>query len=127
MRNFNEHREPSSWDDNKTMEYLPLSLYIHLPWCIRKCPYCDFNSHAVQGEIPESSYVRSILEDLDGILKDQQDFALKRPLTSIFFGGGTPSLFSSQALERILNGIQQRLTVPAEVEITLEANPGTLE
>ncbi len=106
-----------------TSRLIPLSLYVHLPWCLRKCPYCDFNSHAVRGEIPESSYVDALLADLD------QDLALAgdRPLISIFIGGGTPSLFSPPALERLLRGIGERIAWTPEIEITLEANPGTVE
>lgn len=107
---------------------IPLSLYIHIPWCIRKCPYCDFNSHAVKEGIPEAAYVAALLADLDENLNNPLlEASLKRPLHSIFFGGGTPSLFSAQALEDILNGLGQRLTLPKDLEITLEANPGTVE
>jgi putative oxygen-independent coproporphyrinogen III oxidase len=107
---------------------IPLSLYIHIPWCIQKCPYCDFNSHAVKEGIPEENYVTALLQDLDENLHSPlADALLNRPLTSIFFGGGTPSLFSPQAIEAILEGVQKRLKLPSEAEITLEANPGTVE
>ncbi len=107
---------------------LPLSLYIHIPWCIRKCPYCDFNSHAVKEGIPEADYVKALLEDLDeNLANPERQPSLVRPLHSIFFGGGTPSLFSAQALTAILEGVQKRFSVPADTEITLEANPGTVE
>ncbi len=102
---------------------LPLSLYIHLPWCIRKCPYCDFNSHALRDELPEQTYIDALIKDLDA---DKQQ-VIDRPLVSIFIGGGTPSLFSPQAIERILNAVQQRFHLDANIEITLEANPGTIE
>lgn len=102
---------------------LPLSLYIHIPWCVRKCPYCDFNSHAVKEGIPEQAYVGSLLTDL----YENAAAAENRPLQSIFFGGGTPSLFSAQAIENILNGVQKSLKFAPDIEITLEANPGTLE
>ena len=104
-------------------ELPPLSLYIHIPWCVRKCPYCDFNSHAAGPELPEAAYVDALLQDL------QQDLAHVhgRPLRSIFLGGGTPSLFSAQALERLLKGVEQQLTFSDGIEITLEANPGTFE
>ncbi|AYC31124.1 radical SAM family heme chaperone HemW [Pseudomonas cavernae] len=101
----------------------PLALYIHIPWCVRKCPYCDFNSHAAGPELPEAAYVDALLADLD------QDLAQVhgRELTSIFFGGGTPSLFSAEALGRLLEGVEQRIRFAADIEITLEANPGTFE
>ena len=104
-------------------ELPPLSLYIHIPWCVRKCPYCDFNSHAAGPNLPESAYVDALLADLDADLQHVH----VRPLTSIFFGGGTPSLFSPQALGRILAGVEQRIAFAADIEITLEANPGTFE
>ncbi|MBD8482293.1 radical SAM family heme chaperone HemW [Pseudomonas coleopterorum] len=101
----------------------PLALYIHIPWCVRKCPYCDFNSHAASPVLPEEEYVDALLADLD------QDLAAVygRPLSSIFFGGGTPSLFSAAALGRLLAGVEQRIPFTADIEITLEANPGTFE
>ncbi len=103
---------------------LPLSLYIHIPWCAKKCPYCDFNSHAVKAPIPEQDYVAALLRDLDHELRDAPE---PRPLLSIFFGGGTPSLFSGAAIGAILEGVAQRLTFATDIEITLEANPGTAE
>lgn len=101
----------------------PLALYIHIPWCVRKCPYCDFNSHAASPVLPEEEYVDALLADLE------QDLAAVygRPLSSIFFGGGTPSLFSAAALGRLLAGVEQRIPFTADIEITLEANPGTFE
>lgn len=102
---------------------LPLSLYIHLPWCVRKCPYCDFNSHAVKDSFPEEAYTQALLQELEDHLPLIND----RPLISIFFGGGTPSLFSSEAIERILKGIQNRVSFADDIEITLEANPGTID
>ena len=101
----------------------PLALYVHIPWCIRKCPYCDFNSHAATPELPEAEYVTAVLADLDADVVH----AHGRPLTSIFFGGGTPSLFSAQALQALLAGIEQRIPFSPDIEITLEANPGTFE
>ncbi len=101
----------------------PLSLYIHIPWCVRKCPYCDFNSHARQGELPEFAYVDAMLEDLDQDL----GFVQGRSIHSIFIGGGTPSLFSAAAYSRLFAGLRARLGFAADIEITLEANPGTLE
>jgi putative oxygen-independent coproporphyrinogen III oxidase len=101
----------------------PLSLYIHFPWCVRKCPYCDFNSHAVRGELPEEEYIDALLTDLE------QDLARVwgRPVRSVFLGGGTPSLFSPEAIERLLAGVRARLVLLPEAEISLEANPGTVE
>ncbi|MCG8089580.1 MAG: radical SAM family heme chaperone HemW [Candidatus Thiodiazotropha endolucinida] len=101
----------------------PLSLYIHIPWCVRKCPYCDFNSHAVKQGLPEQAYVDALLNDLslDSKLIDG------RQLSSIFIGGGTPSLFSSTAVARLLEGIERRFAFAESMEITLEANPGAVE
>ena len=101
----------------------PLALYIHIPWCVRKCPYCDFNSHAAGPTLPEEEYVDALLADLDADLQHVHG----RPLTSIFFGGGTPSLFSNRALGRLLEGVERRVTFAGDIEITLEANPGTFE
>src|SRR5689334_11193025 len=120
------HRDDSSM--SLLASCVPLSLYIHLPWCIQKCPYCDFNSHAVKDGLPEELYVRALLADLDENLNSPlQETLLNRPLTSIFFGGGTPSLFSPRAIATILEGVAQRLSLPDGIEITLEANPGTVE
>jgi len=102
---------------------LPLSLYIHLPWCVRKCPYCDFNSHALLGELPEAAYVSALLQEIDCHLAEIG----QRPILSIFFGGGTPSLFSVKAIDTILNELAQRLSFSPTIEITLEANPGTVD
>ncbi|MCW3147479.1 radical SAM family heme chaperone HemW [Stutzerimonas stutzeri] len=100
-----------------------MAAYVHIPWCVRKCPYCDFNSHAAGPELPESAYVDALLADLEGDLEHVQS----RRLNSIFFGGGTPSLFSARALERILAGLERRVGFADDIEITLEANPGTFE
>ena len=102
----------------------PLSLYIHIPWCIKKCPYCDFNSHAIKDGTPESAYIDALLNDLD---KDLQLYDITRPISSIFIGGGTPSLFSPDSIDRLLRGIERRATLKNNLEITLEANPGTFE
>ncbi len=102
---------------------LPLSLYVHIPWCVRKCPYCDFNSHQRPAQLPEERYVDALLADLD----IETGLALGRPLVSIFFGGGTPSLFSAASLMRILDGVRARLALAPDIEITLETNPGTAE
>ena len=100
---------------------IPLSLYIHIPWCVRKCPYCDFNSH--EGQVDEKAYVAALLADLDQDLR----LAGERPIHSIFFGGGTPSLFSAEAINGILRGVESRIPFKNDCEITLEANPGTVE
>lgn len=101
----------------------PLSLYIHLPWCVRKCPYCDFNSHEARGEIPEDRYVGALLADLEGALPS----IWGRKVVSIFIGGGTPSLFSDGAIDRLLSEVRARVPLMPDAEITLEANPGTFE
>ena len=103
---------------------LPLSLYVHIPWCLKKCPYCDFNSHAIKDSLPENHYIDSLLADL---ARDIERYKITRPLHSIFIGGGTPSLFSPEALNRLLRGVEQQLNFVADIEITLEANPGTFE
>lgn len=121
------------------MKLPPLSLYIHIPWCVQKCPYCDFNSHGVdrfkaatdtpQGAelepagLPEQEYIAALMRDLDADLAGVQE----RKLSSIFFGGGTPSLFSPEAIGQILHGVEQRVPFADDIEITLEANPGTVE
>jgi oxygen-independent coproporphyrinogen-3 oxidase len=104
----------------------PLSLYIHLPWCLRKCPYCDFNSHEVRGqvsELPESEYVAALMRDLEAALP----LIWGRKVISIFFGGGTPSLFSAQSIDTILSAVRALLPLELLAEVTLEANPGTFE
>jgi oxygen-independent coproporphyrinogen-3 oxidase len=101
----------------------PLSLYIHLPWCVRKCPYCDFNSHALKDELPEAAYVDALLRDLEQDLPR----VWGRRVVSVFIGGGTPSLFSPEAMDQLLSGLRARLSINADAEITLEANPGTAE
>lgn len=101
----------------------PLSLYIHVPWCVRKCPYCDFNSHAQRGEIPQQDYLQALLDDLDAELSWVQG----RALQSIFIGGGTPSLMEAGFYQQLLAQIQQRIPFAEGIEITLEANPGTFE
>ncbi len=104
----------------------PLSLYVHIPWCIKKCPYCDFNSHTNKGEaLPENDYVDALLEDLAA--ETNSEHLQGRQLVSIFFGGGTPSLFSAAAIARILHGAEQLIGFAPAIEITLEANPGTVE
>ena len=105
------------------MAPLPLTLYVHLPWCVRKCPYCDFNSHALTGDVPEATYIPSLLADLDA----EAAHATGRPVHAIFFGGGTPSLFSAKAIGAVLDRAADRLSLTADCEVTLEANPGASE
>ncbi len=105
----------------------PLSLYVHIPWCVQKCPYCDFNSHAQKGEIPESQYIDALLEDLKTDIEKYQLENAPRLLHSIFIGGGTPSLISPQEIGRLLRGIEALLPFEDNIEITMEANPGTIE
>ncbi|MDQ7090788.1 MAG: radical SAM family heme chaperone HemW [Methylococcales bacterium] len=102
----------------------PLSLYIHIPWCIQKCPYCDFNSHAVKSELPESAYITALLDDL---ATEIAHFQITRPIESIFIGGGTPSLFSAASIYRLLSEISKLIVIKPEAEITLEANPNSVE
>ncbi len=101
----------------------PLALYIHIPWCVRKCPYCDFNSHQPKTPINEAAYVQALIHDLDV----EHELTGNRELQSIFLGGGTPSLFSADSVGDILNAVNQRYTFANNTEITLEANPGTFE
>ncbi len=102
---------------------IPLALYIHIPWCLRKCPYCDFNSHEARGPVPERAYVDALLADLEQDLPR----VWGRRIESAFVGGGTPSLFSAEALDRLLAGLRARLPLCPDTEITLEANPGAVE
>lgn len=104
-------------------ELPPLALYVHIPWCERKCPYCDFNSHEQFDERLEMPYVTALLEDLS----QQQQAVNNREIISIFIGGGTPSLFSERAIAKLMEGVRQQLTLSADVEITLESNPGSAE
>jgi len=101
----------------------PLALYVHIPWCLRKCPYCDFNSHEARGDAPEAAYVDALLQDLEYALPS----VWSRRVVSVFIGGGTPSLFSANAIDRLLAGIRARVPLSPDAEITLEANPGTFE
>ncbi|MDQ2778648.1 MAG: radical SAM family heme chaperone HemW, partial [Pseudomonadota bacterium] len=101
----------------------PLSLYVHLPWCLKKCPYCDFNSHESKQPIPESRYLDALRADLEATLP----LVWGRPVHTIFIGGGTPSLFSPDAIAQLIGDIRARLPLPPAAEITLEANPGTFE
>ncbi|MFN4005606.1 MAG: radical SAM family heme chaperone HemW, partial [Hylemonella sp.] len=101
----------------------PLSLYVHLPWCLRKCPYCDFNSHEMRDQLPEQRYIDALVADLEAALP----LIWGRPIVSVFLGGGTPSLFSPEAIDRLLAALRARLALVPGCEITLEANPGTFE
>ena len=101
----------------------PLSLYIHFPWCVQKCPYCDFNSHEIKTGIPEEKYIEALLKDLENDLP----LVWGRKINTIFMGGGTPSLFSPEAMDSLLSGIRARIPVSPNAEITIEANPGTVE
>jgi oxygen-independent coproporphyrinogen-3 oxidase len=101
----------------------PLALYVHIPWCVRKCPYCDFNSHELSGELPEKEYIDRLLLDLENLLPS----VWGRRLTSLFIGGGTPSLFSPDSIDALLSGVRARLPLEPGAEITLEANPGAVE
>lgn len=104
-----------------------LSLYVHIPWCVQKCPYCDFNSHALKADIPEEEYIDALLEDLDTDIERYQLAGDPRLLHSIFIGGGTPSLISADGIGRLLRGIEARIAFKSDIEITMEANPGTIE
>ena len=101
----------------------PLSLYVHFPWCVRKCPYCDFNSYTLQGELAAEPYVERLARDLEA----QAAEVSGRPVVSVFFGGGTPSLFSPACVARVLGAARRHLTLAADAEVTLEANPGAIE
>jgi len=103
--------------------YPPLSLYVHFPWCIKKCPYCDFNSHAVRDEIPESRYLDTLITELEQRVPD----IWGRPVESIFFGGGTPSLLSADGMDRLLGKIRALVKLEPDAEVTLEANPGAVD
>ena len=101
----------------------PLALYVHIPWCLKKCPYCDFNSHEARGDVPEERYVDALIADLESALPS----IWGRKVFSVFIGGGTPSLFSAAAIDRLLAGIRARVPLIPDAEVTLEANPGTFE
>ncbi|WP_084976504.1 radical SAM family heme chaperone HemW [Plesiomonas shigelloides] len=105
------------------LELPPLSLYIHIPWCVQKCPYCDFNSHALKQGLPEQEYIGHLLNDLEADLP----LTSGREISTIFIGGGTPSLFSAEGMQQLLDGVRARIAVSADAEITMEANPGTVE
>lgn len=117
---------PTSKEDcagESTLQQAPLALYVHLPWCIRKCPYCDFNSYRASASLPEDEYVSGLLGELEVYAASVRE----TPIQSVFFGGGTPSLFAPDSIARILEGVRRSLNLAEPVEITLEANPGTVE
>jgi putative oxygen-independent coproporphyrinogen III oxidase len=101
----------------------PLALYVHIPWCVRKCPYCDFNSHERSGALPEQAYVQKLTSDLEDLLPS----VWGRRIVSVFIGGGTPSLFSPDSIDALLSAVRARIVLEPEAEVTLEANPGTVE
>src|SRR5919204_1412025 len=101
----------------------PLALYVHIPWCVRKCPYCDFNSHERAGPLPERRYVEKLIADIERLLPS----IWGRRIVSVFIGGGTPSLFAPESIDELLCAARARLTLEPDAEITLEANPGTVE
>ena len=101
----------------------PLALYVHIPWCVRKCPYCDFNSHEQRGELPQAQYINALIADLESALPQ----IWGRPVSSVFIGGGTPSLFMPEAFDTLLAAVRARVFLLPDAEITLEANPGTVE
>ena len=105
----------------------PLSLYVHMPWCVKKCPYCDFNSHGLRGEPPYEAYIDALLSDLDADLADFDEAIAGRRIETVFFGGGTPSLFSADQVARFLDGARARIDFAENAEVTLETNPGTVE
>ena len=117
------NRQATEERNGHRLETPPLSLYVHLPWCVQKCPYCDFNSHALHGVLPEVEYAAALLRDLDQDLLQ----VISRPIETVFFGGGTPSLFRPETIAAILSGVGQRLPLAPDAEITLEANPGSVE
>ncbi|MDB6083777.1 MAG: oxygen-independent coproporphyrinogen oxidase, partial [Gammaproteobacteria bacterium] len=102
---------------------LPLALYVHMPWCVRKCPYCDFNSHQLKSARPDRGYIDSLIRDLETELPLVEG----RRIDTVFFGGGTPSLFVPDDIARLLRAVRERIAVASDAEITLEANPGTIE
>ncbi|MBT1452418.1 radical SAM family heme chaperone HemW [Glaciecola sp. XM2] len=106
---------------------IPLSLYVHIPWCVQKCPYCDFNSHQMKGQIPENEYIGHVLDDLANDVASITHNGEIRDVETIFIGGGTPSLLSIEGMHRLMQGIAQRVPLAKNIEVTMEANPGTVE
>ena len=105
------------------MDSVPLSLYVHIPWCIRKCPYCDFNSHEIQNTLPEDQYIDALIIDLKSYAKEVQN----REVKSVFIGGGTPSIFAAKSIQRLIDAIRNELNLSSAAEITIEANPGATD
>src|SRR5690625_91707 len=116
-------QQPATQGGTRLFSLPPLSLYIHVPWCVRRCPYCDFNAHELRGELPEDDYLQALKADLEQALPQ----IWGRQIVSVFIGGGTPSLLSAQAIDRMLSMLRAYLNLWPETEITLEANPGTAE
>lgn len=114
---------PLQYEPTAAGDLPPLGLYVHFPWCVRKCPYCDFNSHTLHGELPEAAYVEALLQDL----ACQAPRSAGRAVRSVFMGGGTPSLFSPTAIATLLENVRRELLLAPDAEVTLEANPGTVE
>jgi len=108
---------------NPELNKVPLSLYVHIPWCVKKCPYCDFNSHELPDMLPEDQYIDALIQDLTSHATDVQD----RKVSSIFIGGGTPSLFAANSIQRLLDAIADQVMLEDDIEITIEANPGTID
>jgi putative oxygen-independent coproporphyrinogen III oxidase len=108
---------------NREAAALPLALYVHMPWCVRKCPYCDFNSHQLKSAAPDSDYIDALIRDFDLELPRLEG----RRIDTVFFGGGTPSLFQPEEFSRLLGALKQRIAIASDAEVTLEANPGTIE
>lgn len=106
---------------------IPLAIYIHFPWCVSKCPYCDFNSHAIRGELPERRYIETLAHDLENQARRFAPALEGRRIESVFLGGGTPSLFSPDAIARVLQSVRNRWSIGSDTEVTLEANPATIE
>ena len=109
--------------DASLLETPSLAIYVHLPWCVSKCPYCDFNSHALRGPLQEDAYLQALLRDID----QAASLVCGREAVSLFFGGGTPSLFGPGTVGRIIDALHGRGLLAAEAEVTLEANPGAIE
>ena len=109
------------------LSFPPLSVYVHFPWCVSKCPYCDFNSHALRETLPEDRYVDTLIEDLRVQAARANSQHAQRQVSSVFMGGGTPSLFSPRAIARVIDALRATLPLSADAEITLEANPATVE
>lgn len=106
---------------------IPFGVYVHFPWCVSKCPYCDFNSHALRGELPESAYVAALQRDIASHVSSSPIDLASREVVSVFLGGGTPSLFSPDAIGQVLDSLRKKLHLAADVEVTMEANPATIE